>query len=125
MPIRAEYRRFYRGAAWREARERVRARAGDCCESCGVKNGVYATRLGGLWWDDAHHQWRGTPGPAPFRRVRIVCTTAHKNHKAGDDRDENLLFLCQYCHLRLDLAEHKRSRSERKDRARPLLQEVV
>jgi 5-methylcytosine-specific restriction endonuclease McrA len=97
MPIRKEYRRFYRGQAWRETRERIRARAGDKCEHCGRPNGIFG----------------------------IQCGAAHLNHTAGDDRPENLAWLCRACHLRYDAASHKDSRSARKDRARPLLQEVL
>lgn len=55
------------------------------------------------------------------REVSIVLTIAHLNHVAGDDRDENLQALCQWCHLTYDLSHHRFSRSKRKDLARPLL----
>ncbi len=55
------------------------------------------------------------------RWVGIVLTTAHLNHTAGDDRDENLKLLCQWCHLSTDSQHHKNTRSIRKDRERPLL----
>lgn len=55
------------------------------------------------------------------RWVGIVLTCAHLNNQAGDDRDENLKLLCQWCHLSLDSPFHKMNRSIRKDAARPLL----
>jgi len=55
-----------------------------------------------------------------IREVRIVLTIAHLNHKAGDDRDENLKALCQWCHLNFDAPHHKWTRSIRKDKARPM-----
>jgi hypothetical protein len=58
------------------------------------------------------------------RRIRVVCTLAHLNHTPGDDRDENLKFLCQWCHLHYDQLHHKETRSIRKDSTRPLLQEA-
>jgi hypothetical protein len=53
--------------------------------------------------------------------VGIVLTVAHLNHVAGDDRDENLKALCQWCHLNYDRQHHAETRSIRKDAARPLL----
>ncbi len=55
------------------------------------------------------------------RWVRIVLTVAHLNHQAGDDRDENLKALCQWCHLNFDKVHHAETRATRKDAARPLL----
>lgn len=37
----------------------------------------------------------------------MVLTTAHLNHDPTDNREENLKALCQACHLRLDLDQHK------------------
>lgn len=97
MPIKREFRRFYRGKAWAAVRERVRARAGDKCEHCHKPNGIFG----------------------------IQCGAAHLNHTPGDDRLENLAWLCRRCHLKFDAGHHRDSRSARKDRARPLLQEVL
>jgi hypothetical protein len=80
---------------------------------------------------DAH--WRDCYGkivdriPTSFepRFVRTVLTIAHLNHVAGDDRDENLKALCQWCHLNYDKLHHKETRSARKDRKRPLLDLVT
>jgi HNH endonuclease len=55
------------------------------------------------------------------RVIEVVLTVAHLNHVAGDDRDENLAALCQYCHLMHDAEQHRESRATRKDSARPLL----
>jgi hypothetical protein len=60
--------------------------------------------------------------PLSIRRIlTIVLTVAHLNHVAGDDRDENLAALCQWCHLHYDAEHHKETRSLRKDKGRPLL----
>jgi hypothetical protein len=55
------------------------------------------------------------------RWVGIVCTMAHLDHTPGNDSDDNLRFLCQWCHLHYDQSHHKESRQLRKDRGRPLL----
>jgi hypothetical protein len=65
-------------------------------------------------------QMMGIP-PVSCRWVGIVLTCAHLNHTAGDDRDENLKLLCQWCHLSNDSLHHKETRSTRKDGGRPLL----
>lgn len=56
-----------------------------------------------------------------IRTIRVVLTVAHLNHTPGDDRDENLAALCQWCHLIYDLEHHERSRASRKDADRPIL----
>ena len=154
MPIRPEFRHFYRGRAWRETRERILARAGNQCEKCGVPNGKIVLRAYS-WWTPATLPatvfkmkgslngttiimlpWRCPgviePRIACFlaescRWVGIVLTIAHVNNTPGDDRDENLLALCQYCHLTMDKRFHHQTRAARKDAARPILaaQEVA
>lgn len=136
MPIRAELRHHY-GRVWREVtRPRILARAKNKCEQCTVPNYQEVTRVSGSWlevlvsWSEgATLRWRDMygaicddpEGAAKMRHVRIVLTIAHLNHVAGDDRDENLKALCQWCHLNYDLAHHHETRAARKDAARPLL----
>lgn len=147
MPIRPEFRHLYRGIAWQAARARILTRAKHCCEKCGVPNHVMATRAM-AWWCIAPELWWFRPWKADqypgmvwrnegivhhgdnfprkiCRRVYIVLTIAHLNNVPGDDRDENLRALCQYCHLTMDLRFHKQTRCTRKDAARPLLQELA
>jgi 5-methylcytosine-specific restriction endonuclease McrA len=59
------------------------------------------------------------------RQIRVVLTMAHLNHISGDDRDENLKMLCQWCHLNYDRLHHHQTRSTRKDARRPILTEVA
>jgi hypothetical protein len=108
MPIRKEFRKFY-GKKWREEiRPKVQARAGDCCEQCGAENG----RLG---------KWRD----GRFYPAKIQCGAAHLDHNPENNADANLAWLCRYCHLKTDAGQHRETRSARKDRARPLLQEAT
>jgi hypothetical protein len=102
VPIRKELRHFYRGPAWQAAREACRERAGDRCEQCGRTNGTF------------YENDRG-------RRVLVQCGAAHLNNTAGDDRPENLGWLCRGCHLRTDKPFHRLSRATRKDARRPLI----
>lgn len=100
MPIRADLRHFYRGPHWEATRARIRDRAGDRCEHCSLANGSRVQRLD--------------------RCVLIQCGCAHLNGVAGDDRDENLGWLCRGCHLRHDTKQHHETRATRKDARRPL-----
>lgn len=130
MPIRRDLRTFYRGP-WLQVRLRILARAHHRCEQCGVPNHQRVERgPDGLWRSllaRCGAPWRNHQGnvttmePINRRQVLIVLTVAHLNHVAGDDRDENLLALCQWCHLNYDKLHHKETRSARKDAARPLL----
>jgi 5-methylcytosine-specific restriction endonuclease McrA len=153
MPIRKELRHFYKGAEWQAVRARILARAGGACEGCGVPNRVVVLRQIGWWTPNTldavlykHGGSRegGNPGllawrhagvkvvqvanfatPSLARWVRIVLTIAHLNHEAGDNRDENLKALCQWCHFQHDKQFHafnaRRTRQARKDAGRPLL----
>lgn len=145
MPIRKELRHFY-GKEWKTViRPRILARAGDKCELCGVPNHRDVTRAMGwwmltpsLWWfkpwkadqypeivwhaaNGATHQGDNFPREI-CRQVGIVLTVAHLNHVSGDDRDENLKAMCQWCHLEYDREHHHRTRGTRKDQGRPLLE---
>lgn len=58
--------------------------------------------------------------PKP-RRIRVVISVAHLNHDPSDHRDENLVALCQWCHLMHDRQHHHEIRANRKDAERPIL----
>lgn len=147
MPIRPEFRHFYRGAAWLATRARILARANNRCEQCGKPNRVKVwvvslPEFGQIWQPPklqlTHPLWiKCTDGrgyhlsgrkvidydrSGRLRHIRVVLTIAHLNHVAGDDRDENLKALCQWCHLNYDKLHHRESRAVRKDRSRPLLE---
>jgi hypothetical protein len=144
MPIRPEWRHYYRGARWRGIRERILARAGNCCEQCGKPNGVTIETITrranhlplAMWWRGLALPWRTHTGElaAPetidalrrssdyrLRTIRVKIGVGHLNHLPGDDRDENLRALCDWCHLHHDAGQHKETRSDRKDASRPLL----
>lgn len=136
MPIRPEFRHFYRGAHWAMTRARILARAGGrftllgeylggaLCENCGELDG----RLGARdEYGVFHDQWESPEWDwlTRERGVRIQIGVAHKNHTPGDDRDENLAAWCRRCHLLYDADHHAFNRATRKDAARPLLQEIA
>lgn len=117
-------------ANWREVRNRIVERAGDCCEWCGAPNRQIIVRdnrtnpaawrlaeFGEMLEDD------GTP------TTLVVLTVAHlgaphpdgtpgDKHDKHDVRDENLAALCQRCHLLYDLDDHVRHAAETRRRRR-------
>lgn len=103
MPIKPEHRKHY-GKEWRKLSHYIRrVRAGNTCEWCHARN----------------HE------PHPVTGSKVVLTVAHFNHTPGDNRPENLIALCQRCHLALDREQHtqnaKQTRLDKKDASRPLL----
>lgn len=103
MPIKPEHRKHY-DKNWRKLSRWIRTvRAGNTCEWCHARN----------------HE------PHPVTGSKVVLTVAHFNQTPGDNRLDNLVALCQRCHLALDRDQHKenarRTRQAKKDRARPLL----
>lgn len=115
MPIRKDLLHFYRGPAWALVRSRILLRAGNCCESCGKRNGERRLKVvrGGFWFDQIVSCWRNDRGQVqrPPRgltvyTIRCVLTIAHLNHVPGDNRDCNLRAWCQHCHLKYDVNFH-------------------
>lgn len=130
MPVRAEFRRFYRGAEWKRIRARVLERAGNRCEFCGRPNRqLVLVTLAGEWWDEADLCWRDQHGEpcrpriqGLARRVRVVLQCAHLNHDPA--AVAHLAALCGRCHLNFGRGYYAEMRKLRKDRERPLLGSV-
>ena len=57
-----------------------------------------------LWWPWAKIKLHSRH---LFRRLQVVLTTAHLNHKPEDNSEANLLAMCQRCHLRHDTDHHQ------------------
>ena len=111
MPIRPEMKARY-PADWSAIRKRIRSRAKDRCERCGAPNGAWGYRrpdTGTFVFDDADN-----PGHRVFRLgvgwvkiVRVVCQLAHRvDRDPGNCADDNLLWLCDRCHLVHDRYQH-------------------
>lgn len=112
MPIKPENKAKY-PPNWREISLRIRARANNCCEFCGIRNGAVGARdTHGDWHDESNIDGMNSDvGIALFgsqvpKIIRIVLTVAHLNHDEVDCRDENLRALCQRCHLTYDAQHH-------------------
>lgn len=111
MPISPGNRALY-PANWKsEIRPRILARAGHCCEKCGVPNRAIG------WRDDAgNFKIVETDGSKQLlaetqfsygdivRLVLIVLTIAHLHDpNPANCSDDNLAALCQRCHNILDM----------------------
>jgi 5-methylcytosine-specific restriction endonuclease McrA len=98
MPIKLENKNRYPDN-WLEIRERIRIRANDKCENCGVVNHSWINRITReMCLSDEHDA------------IRVVCTTAHLDHTPENCEDDNLKFLCQRCHNRYDIKHRKETR---------------
>lgn len=113
-----------------EIRPRILKRAEGRCERCGVLNlaigerdpdGSFIYAGGNLFWDDMQYRtsyqtakqaldaerdaWEisGREGKKP---IMIVLTIAHLDHDTANNADDNLLALCQRCHLHHDREHH-------------------
>lgn len=110
MPIRESEKSRY-PANWPEIRERIRARAGDKCEECGVPNHAvgYRDSAGNFYEEDGQSYIPDDIGKA----ITIVCTVAHLDHTPENCDDSNLRFWCQRCHNTYD-APHRAARIKRR-----------
>jgi hypothetical protein len=98
MPIKSENKDLY-PENWMEIRERIRERAGDKCEKCGVVNHSWINRF-----------TREICLQDEEDAIRVVCTTAHLDHDPRNCADENLRFWCQRCHNQYDVKHRKETR---------------
>ena len=121
MPIRPENRDRYPDD-WKAVSKRIRDRAGNKCEQCGIENYAIIIRgfhgalpawryesdtvyensrcaitgelLSGTCWDDFD--------PKNNSAVKVVLTVAHLDHRPENCADDNLRCLCQRCHNAYD-----------------------
>lgn len=140
MPISPENMALYPGGSirspeWLQIRQRIRDRARDACEGCGVRNGAIGgwgldgswcqnrprgEKLLGLDWPQPGEEaWCGTDGNLELVRViRIVCTVAHFDGQLVDHSDGNLRFWCQRCHNRHDASRRASNAAETRRKAK-------
>lgn len=104
-PIRPENRDRYPDD-WKAISRRIRLeRAGGRCE-CSGECGLHTVRCPAIH-DKPHH----------LTGSRVVLTTAHLDHTPENCDDDNLVAMCQRCHLNYDRHHHAetaaRTRRER------------
>lgn len=100
---------------WKELRAAVLMRADNRCEECGVSNGAVGARDNtGEWWnEDRIHNLNSDDGELLFpdgfpEMTKIVLTVHHRDQDLANNAPENLVVLCQRCHLRRDTKMHAR-----------------
>lgn len=112
MPIRPERLPLYPDE-WASVSRGIVRRANDRCEECGIPN-----RTVGYRWPTSGGDFQGVPSIdrptvlAVLRHLRgegarltkIVLTVHHRDGDPTNNRSENLVALCQRCHLRADRA---------------------
>ena len=100
MPIRPENKARY-PKDWKSISRRIRERAGNKCENCGVKNGAFRNNTTGEVTTNLMQveTWDLCDGD---KTARIVLTVAHLDHQPENCSDENLKAWCQRCHNRYD-----------------------
>lgn len=85
MPISPENKARYPDN-WKEISEDIRFnRAENKCEKCGAEN--YK--------------------PHPITGSKVILTVAHLDHQPENCDYDNLMAMCQRCHLRYDAHHHK------------------
>jgi len=104
---------------------RIKARAGNCCEECGVFNHSLIKRGKGsqyrLICDNEREMIKAKVNHAGYTHAgaikalgftKVVLTIAHLKHDKlnWDVKAEDLKALCQRCHLRLDIKHHTANR---------------
>lgn len=130
MPIRPSERARY-PKDWSAISLRIRERAEQRCECtgqcrdrhgdadgtrCDAPNGKHILRaLEGpvyITWEQCEAgelETRFAGRGFAERAVKIVLTVAHLDHAPENCSDENLLAMCQRCHLRMDSELHQRN----------------
>lgn len=111
MPIRPENVDRYPDD-WALISARIRfVRAGARCECdgrCGSRDGHLWNPIGEFRCV-AHHM-----NPHPVTGSKVILTVAHLDHQPENCADENLMAMCQRCHLAYDRDHHAVTRAATK-----------
>jgi len=99
---------------WKWLSRQIIADAGNRCELCYAPNGELICRD-----KTAAYPWRLAENldDAEFQNNKITKIILTVHHIDGDKRNstkQNLIALCQRCHLRLDLHKHMTNRKKSK-----------
>jgi len=103
MPIRPENKSRY-PKNWKDLSTSLKEEAGWQCEC----DGRCGRNTHGARCSNKHGQ------PAYGTGSKVVLTTAHLNHTPEDCRKENLMVMCQGCHLHYDKDHHAETRKRNK-----------
>jgi 5-methylcytosine-specific restriction endonuclease McrA len=105
MPI--DYKNYPEN--WKWLSKQIIKDAGNRCELC------YAPNCASIARDkDNLYPWYY---PAPWedkKRTTVVLTVHHIDSNKQNSKKQNLIALCQRCHLRLDLQKHMANRAKKR-----------
>lgn len=109
MPIRPENRDRY-PADWKTISDRIKfERAGGRCECdgrCGMPgHASWMIDVGEVRCMNVHGS------PSVYSGKTVVLTTAHLDHTPEHCDDDNLMAMCQGCHLHYDRQHHAETRA--------------
>lgn len=113
MPIRPENKKLY-PKNWKQIRKYILQRANNKCEFCGVDNYSegYRDKDGNFIKSEGMQQEADILDGEKI--IRIVLTIAHLDHDPQNNDYNNLRALCQRCHLRHDIEQHRQNRIKNK-----------
>ena len=114
MPIKPEHRALY-PVDWPAISARIRERAANRCEWCGVANGAVGYRDA----QGVFHALGGAEMGAADdgdKTIKIVLTVAHLDQDPRNNDTGNLACLCQQCHNRHDAPARARHAAETRRR---------
>ena len=90
-------------------------RAKNCCESCGIPNGLIHKRYkNGTYKQAEYHElelidyyvvhlhYKVATAIKKLGFKRVILTVAHIDHNEKNDLSINLICECQWCHLKRD-----------------------
>lgn len=127
MPIRPENKARY-PKDWPAISYRIRQRANNQCEECGVNNYALGGRnYAGVFcpaipkgekllrneWPAPGEYWWCEGSCIQLRIIKIILTVAHLDHTPENCGDDNLKAWCQRCHNRYDAAMRRQGVKER------------
>jgi len=101
-------------ANWKWLSKQIISDAGNKCELCYAPNGKFVVRN-----PDCEYPWELAKSVVSktscSNLTKIVLTVHHIDADKKNNNKQNLIALCQRCHLRLDLHRHITNRKKTKD----------
>jgi 5-methylcytosine-specific restriction endonuclease McrA len=98
---------------WKWLSRQIISDAGNRCELCYAPNGEEIYRDKGCTYPWAIAEELDCVQFHKHKIIRVVLTVHHIDSDKSNNTKQNLIALCQRCHLRLDLQKHMKNRREK------------